>query len=688
MRARLKLTREDKEEQKKIMATTMARFSIGTLVSLVFLVICTTDVLATEESRIEEVTQPKLEKRLESKGFVAVYWYSRNCKKCEAILEDLETIDDDAAKSNVELVKLNDKRYAKTFGIIKFPALSILRGNDIVLYQGDLSDEEEVLEFLTDEDNMSMPDNIEDVNAEMLLRIIEEDKFVTVLFYDESKKSSKALDSLENIDDETDVFGIRFIRINDPELADDYSLTKIPCLVYFRNEIPIVYAGDLEDSEEVLEWLIKNQSSADDVDVVENVGEEKLEIMAENVDQLMILFYDNTKRSAKILDILETIDDDCDRMDVSFVAVKDKTLAAKYNIDEFPTLVFFENQIPSIFDEDLEKPDEVMSWIVDLTTGADIEQVTNEILDKFIRTKSQLVVLFFREDEDKSTEALNILEEIDDDLDEQDIVFVKIDDAQEASEYGIENFPTLVLFENGIPNMFDGIFDNGEDILLWIISEASGDHTIETVTDNMLDILVSEHDHVAVLFFDKGDTESEKVLEALEQIDDDIHAYEFPIKMLRIDDPDEAREYGIDTIPALVYFDKKIPNIYDGSLEDIDAIVGWLTSQATGSHIEDVSDELLNMLIKKHDDVTVFFYDKEVKQEVRLLEEFELVDHLLEEKGIPLIKMDNAIEAEKHGAEVIPAIVHFQFGEAHVYKGDLTNERKIVQWILDFKNIK
>jgi hypothetical protein len=26
---------------------------------------------------------------------------------------------------------------------------------------------------------------------------------------------------------------------------------------------------------------------------------------------------------------------------------KDKTLSAKYNVDEFPTLMFFENQIPS-----------------------------------------------------------------------------------------------------------------------------------------------------------------------------------------------------------------------------------------------------------------------------------------------------------------------------------------------------
>ena len=55
--------------------------------------------------------------------------------------------------------------------------------------------------------------------------------------------------------------------------------------------------------------------------------------------------------------------------------MQDKALAAKYNIDEFPSLVFFENQIPSVYDEDIENPDQVMSWIVDLVTGADIEQV-------------------------------------------------------------------------------------------------------------------------------------------------------------------------------------------------------------------------------------------------------------------------------------------------------------------------
>jgi len=649
-------------------------------------IICAVSGLVTppEEYSIEDVTRERLDKMLDTTPFVAVYWYARNCKRSENILKDMELIDDDAKKSNIDFVKINDKRFGKSFGVKKFPALSFFRDRQIFIYDGDLKDEEAVLEFITDEDNMAMPDKIEDVDADQLISIVETDPFVTVFFYDESKTSSKALEHMEDIDDETDVFHIRFLRINDPELADDYSLTRIPCLVFFRREIPIVYAGDMNDENEMLEWLIKNQSSADDEDVLESVDGEQLEIMVDNVDNLMIYFYDNTRMSLKILDVMETIDDDCDRMDVVFVAVKDKALAAKYNVDEFPTLMFFENQIPSVYDGELEKPAEILAWIDDLLTGADIEQVTNDILDKFIATKSYLAVVFFKEDDPKSVAALEVLEEIDDDLDEVGIMFVKLDDEKEAAEYGIEIFPSLVVFENGIPNLYDGSFESGDEILSWIVNESSGDHTIEIVTDNMLDQIVADHDHVAVVFYKKGEESSEKLIEMLEHIDDEANENEFPIKLLRIDDAEEAVEYGIDTLPALVYFDKRIPNIYSGDLDTVDILI-WMTEQTEGSHIEEISDELLQTLIKKHDDLTVFFYDKDVKQERKLLEELENVDHILENKGINLVKIDDASEAEKYGVDVIPAIVHFQFKEPHVFKGDLTNEKKIVEWVLKLR---
>jgi hypothetical protein len=62
------------------------------------------------------------------------------------------------------------------------------------------------------------------------------------------KKSEKVLKELENIDDEADQKGIGFVKINDDDLAEEYSLSSLPTLVYYRNGIPIIYEGILKYS--------------------------------------------------------------------------------------------------------------------------------------------------------------------------------------------------------------------------------------------------------------------------------------------------------------------------------------------------------------------------------------------------------------------------------------------------------
>lgn len=59
----------------------------------------------------------------------------------------------------------------------------------------------------------------------------------------ECKKCAKALQELENIDDEADQLGIGFVKIHDEELAEEYSLGELPRLVYYRHQIPIIYEG-------------------------------------------------------------------------------------------------------------------------------------------------------------------------------------------------------------------------------------------------------------------------------------------------------------------------------------------------------------------------------------------------------------------------------------------------------------
>ena len=55
---------------------------------------------------------------------------------------------------------------------------------------GDLMDESGVLEFLTSLEAMELPDQIEEVNAKILDKIVEEQEFVAVLFceYKEGKR--------------------------------------------------------------------------------------------------------------------------------------------------------------------------------------------------------------------------------------------------------------------------------------------------------------------------------------------------------------------------------------------------------------------------------------------------------------------------------------------------------------------
>lgn len=95
------------------------------------------------------------------------------------------------------------------------------------------------------------------------------------------------------------------------------------------------------------------------------------------------------------------------------------------------------------------------------------------------------------------------------------------------------------------------------------------------------------------------------MLAELEKIDDDCDKQ--GIQFVKIDDAAAAKEFGIDSIPALVYFEKEIPNVYDGDLDNEDEILEWLVSQLESDEIEDVTDEMLDKMIKEGKTLAVLF---------------------------------------------------------------------------------
>jgi len=90
---------------------------------------------------------------------------------------------------------------------------------------------------------------------------------------------------------------------------------------------------------------------------------------------------------------------------------------------------------------------------------------------------------------------------------------------------------------------------------------------------------IDEHDFVAVLFYKKNHKKSDKVLARLEEIDDDadekvstlhqngksfLYLHVKDVGFVKISDESLAYEYGLEELPTLVYYRKKIPIVYSG----------------------------------------------------------------------------------------------------------------------------
>ena len=270
--------------------------------------------------------------------------------------------------------------------------------------------------------------------------------------------------------------------------------------------------------------------------------------------------------SMEVLKELEHIDDDLDQHGLTMIKMDEDHKAQEYGIDdEIPVLVYFEKQIPSIYQGDLMNEEEVMKWLIKQLTADEIEEVTAEILDILIERTPYIAVLFYQAESKKSETILKELEHIDDDCDREDIVFVKTDDPEAAEKYDVKGkLPSLVFFEHEVPATYEGDLNKEEKVLSWLVEQKSTVE-IEDINAKTLTSLIENAGAVAVLFYDGDSPKSASVLKELENIDDDTDKYDIPF--VKIDDDKMAKEYGLDDeLPILVYFEDKLPAVYEGDL--------------------------------------------------------------------------------------------------------------------------
>lgn len=87
---------------------------------------------------------------------------------------------------------------------------------------------------------------------------------------------------------------------------------------------------------------------------------------------------------------------------------------------------------------------------IDIVSPIASESVWNRFVNMHLNNFKNYIPISDDKDQKKSQKILAELENIDDECDQNDIAFVKIDDDKEAQEWGIDEIPTIVSVPNPI----------------------------------------------------------------------------------------------------------------------------------------------------------------------------------------------------------------------------------------------
>lgn len=276
-----------------------------------------------------------------------------------------------------------------------------------------------------------------------------------------------------------------------------------------------------------------------------------------------------------------------------------------------------------------------------------------------------------------------LAEHIDDDCDEKGIVFVKTDDVQAADKFGVRRLPAMLFFKFQVPVTYTGDLTDEDKVLEWLLGQQETDQ-IEQVNSRTLRGLIETSNSLAVLFYDDS-TVSVKALKDLETIDDDADKYGVPF--VKIDDSTVAKDYGLaDELPVLVYFENRLPTVYEGDLTDEDSVLAWLVKQRTEDTIEEVTEEILDELLKEREYVLVYFAPNDCKECENILHNtLEHIDDDTDEHGILFVTTDDMaiLNKMKIKADKFPLLILFRNQEPIIYKGNFKDGNQILRWLTD-----
>eukprot|EP00092_Neocalanus_flemingeri_P058940 GFUD01070340.1.p1 GENE.GFUD01070340.1~~GFUD01070340.1.p1 ORF type:complete len:2430 (-),score=751.56 GFUD01070340.1:121-7410(-) len=651
-------------------------------------------VLQKTSDTIEQVTDKILEKLVEEEDYIAVF-FSGRCGPgdiCYEMLDNFENIDTKLSDYGVMFVSTEDKELGREFDIKFFPALGLFRNGDFVRFTGDLMDEFEVLEWIISRETLEIPGKIESVNAQMLRAVLEEESDLVVFMYREDNRMDEAaLFTMDDLDKALDLKDVKMVSIDEKLIEKEYGLHGSPLLVHFNGNIPRVYEGDLGDETEFTKFIEESLEKSD----IEEVNGDILDSLVTRLPNIVAVFFDSdNEKNMEIMALLEGIDDDCDKNGIPFVKIDDVPKANdEFGLDSLPAVLYWKGEVPSVYAGDVSDTAALLDWIVSSKTGDNIELVTEEILEDMV-DKFEYVVAYFQaycKDGDVAcqstrTNILTGLEDIDDNVDDIGISMVTTKDVKFARKLGIPKLPCIGLFRNGDFQTFSGDLNSEVAILNWLSDietlEIAG--VIEEVNSDMLGNIIRLEDDVLVFFYDPEDKDSEDIILELETIDDNLDEEE--VEFVKCSEPNAQREYGLTQVPALVFFENGVPEVYPGDLKNDDETLAWITLELSKQEIEEVNPAILGYLMDSSDFLAVFYYQKDARRDASVLARLENIDDDCKLNDINFVKVGDEKEVAKLGMDDSPVLVYYENGIPNLYEGSLGDEATVLDWLVIQRN--
>jgi len=182
---------------------------------------------------------------------------------------------------------------------------------------------------------------------------------------------------------------IRLASSSDMPLISEYKLETLPALVFYRDRMPILFEGNLNDHVGVSEWLLVNRHTGDYNEELEDVEFEKLDLMIKNLKNLLVFYYDNSSDQNQMF--LEKLNKDCSMRNIHIIKSEiSKTVANKLNI-KISSIVLYKNTVPKTYEGDHYSELELKQWIF---SNIDSTRSNFEDFESLIENNMQLVVFF------------------------------------------------------------------------------------------------------------------------------------------------------------------------------------------------------------------------------------------------------------------------------------------------------